>query len=628
MITKFTKRFLVLSVAVIAFAFSASAQTIIFNEEFNGGFGTFTAGPGNPVGAVWEHSTTGDASSNAAGTISALFWGARVAIQSPTVANGCAMYNSDVYDGGGTAVGGGAYPGTHSGAMTSPSIDLSGYNAVTLKFNQYARANANAVSTLIDISLDTGATWINIPFNSEVTANGSNGGLGADVELLDISAIAGGQPDVQIRFTWSGRYYFWLVDDVQIIKTPDNNLSISAFNFAPYNYATPFSQLATDTFDFDVNISNVGGADQHNVVVVAEVTDANLNRIWADSVSIATLPAGYSDSLLFFASYVPDTTVMPVGDYAVVYSVRSDSVDFDSADNLDGEFFEVSDSLFAKEDGAGGANRPGGNPDYLYGTLYKMSWNQHDNWLATNVYFSAAMNAADGVLEGKNATFYLAEVSPTVASDFSNFDAVTPLGTHPQLSIVGLSSYTFPAGAANYDDFFLEIEDFNTGLKGVPIKGGTRYMLLVEYSGANNVIFHAVGQAIDYQYQFKGMVAYDGSNWFTGYTGGGQNAPYLRMDIRDVTPTVGTNNVLVDAKFDVFPNPASDYINMNVSFDKPTDASVYITDITGKLLRVQELGQVSTDNVRIDVSSFPAGTYIAKLSTREGLLTKKFVVTK
>jgi hypothetical protein len=97
--------------------------------------------------------------------IAALFWGTNDPIDSPSAANGCAMYNSDVYDGGGITVGGGPYPGTHSGSLTSPSIDLTGQEAVTLVFHQYARANAPMVSTLVEVSNDSGETWTDFPFN-------------------------------------------------------------------------------------------------------------------------------------------------------------------------------------------------------------------------------------------------------------------------------------------------------------------------------------------------------------------------------------------------------------------------------------------------------------------------------
>ena len=60
-------RFKLSILAVLVFGISTFVQgQIIFNETFNNGFGTFTAGAGTPTGAVWEHSSTGTAGSNGA----------------------------------------------------------------------------------------------------------------------------------------------------------------------------------------------------------------------------------------------------------------------------------------------------------------------------------------------------------------------------------------------------------------------------------------------------------------------------------------------------------------------------------------------------------------------------------
>ncbi|MCB0588777.1 MAG: hypothetical protein KDD06_26045, partial [Phaeodactylibacter sp.] len=75
--------------------------TVIFEEQFDGGIpDTWEIGPGNPVGAVWQWSANGEADSALLDTVmtAAIFWGDRMAINSPSADNGAAMYNSDVYD--------------------------------------------------------------------------------------------------------------------------------------------------------------------------------------------------------------------------------------------------------------------------------------------------------------------------------------------------------------------------------------------------------------------------------------------------------------------------------------------------------------------------------------------------
>jgi len=626
MMTNFTKKWAMLVAAVMVLAFSAQAQTVFFSEDFNGGLGAYTAGPGAPVGAVWEHSTNGTAAANQAGTINALFWGTRTAINSPSVANGCAMYNSDVYDGGGTAVGGGAYPGTHSGDMVSPSYDLTGKNDVSLKFNQYARANANAVSTLLDVSIDGGMTWINFPINAEVVGNASNNATNDGVVIVDLSAVAGGQSDVKIRFSWTGRYYFWLVDDVELIEKPNNDLVIGDYFYSADNFGTPITQIGTDTFGFSVDITNNGAADASNVVVRASVTDDALNTIWIDSVTVPTIPAGYEDSTIDFVStFVPDQ--LAVGSYFIVYSVSSDSVDFAPANNQEGYAFEINDSTFQKHSIIESGVRPGGGGDYMMGNVYTTSdWNPTDTKVsATNIYFTCAKNAADGALDGNTVVIWLAEVSANVDANWDNFDATADLSTNPDLTTVGFATYVFPTGAANYDDFIITIEDLINGGKEVELKPNTRYMLLADYNGTNNLIFGATDNTIKL---FQISTILYNAGWFLGGFGEDRTA-VLSTNIKVEDLTSNTNNQeLTNASMEVFPNPATSFVNININFDEATDATLFITDVTGKLVQTQALNNVTNEKVNINVSDLAAGTYIARITTAEGFKTERFVVVK
>lgn len=502
-----------------------SAQNLLFNEAFNGGLGTFTAGAGTPVGAIWEHSSTGTAATSGNGLTSALFWGTLGAIQSPTVSNGCAMFNSDVYDGGGIAVGSGAFPGAHSGDLTSPSINLVGQNSVSLKFNQFARAYLTTVATLLDVSIDNGVTWTNIPINPTIISN--NLTTENDVQLIDISTIAGNQPNVKIRFTWSGEYYFWLIDDVQIIATPDNNLLVTNYNYPPASYELPITQANGDTFEFSFNISNIGGVAQTNVKAYAEIIDTGFNSVWIDSTVIAIIPPNTTDSNITFTSFVPNQLV--VGLYAVRYSTSSDSVDFDFSDNEALLPFEITDSSYQMNQNITSALRPSGGGDYMLGNVYKTSPTiQLGDYEATTANFSVAKNAADGPLAGDAVALFLLEVSNNVASDWSNFNTSLDMNINPDLSLVGFASYTFGASAGNYDVFTVPLQDFATIGYGVPLKPNTRYLLVLDLSSTANVIFTAIDNSINRDQ--VSTILFSGNSWFTGGFGS-ESSAVVNMNI-------------------------------------------------------------------------------------------------
>ena len=118
----------VLSISSLFLVWALGVQsTVIFEEQFDGGIpDTWVISPGDPEGAVWQWTDNGEANDALVDgvVLPAIFWGTLPSIQSPSVANGVAMYNSDVYDSGGTNVGAGPYSGTQSGSLTSPVISF------------------------------------------------------------------------------------------------------------------------------------------------------------------------------------------------------------------------------------------------------------------------------------------------------------------------------------------------------------------------------------------------------------------------------------------------------------------------------------------------------------------------
>jgi len=77
------------------------------------------------------------------------------------------------------------------------------------------------------------------------------------------------------------------------------------------------------------------------------------------------------------------------------------------------------------------------------------------------------------------------------------------------------------------------------------------------------------------------------------------------------------SNEDVDFSFEVYPNPATDFLQ--VDFTGATDdVKVEITDITGQKIHTQS----TTES--INVSAFPAGTYLIEISQNEKVVTKKF----
>ena len=342
------------------FAASIIAQDttgIIFNEEFDGGLGDWEVGPGDPVGAVWQWRSNAAPDS---AFIDGVLTPARLTsttdpMVSLTPENGAAVFNSDVYDSGGGESGEGPFPGMQTASLTSPSIDCSGFDNITLRFNQFAWLWNSTISSFLEISNDGGTTWTDFPINTDLTLIANT--FSDDVQVLNISSVAANQSDVKIRFTWSGDMAFWLIDDVQVLETPDYDLDMQSFFYTPANYAQPVSQVGTDTMIFTGIIANKGKIDRTNVVFRASII--NLSRselVYEDSLVLETLPAFQDSVVAIENSYAPGDTLVE-DNYLIIYEVfaRDSLVDFNPLDNSADALFQVTPALYANEDGERGA---------------------------------------------------------------------------------------------------------------------------------------------------------------------------------------------------------------------------------------------------------------------------------
>ena len=142
-------------------------------------------------------------------------------IVSTTSGNGYGMVDSDGF--GNTTTN---YE--KSNMTTASSIDLSAYPNVILEFqNQYRQWTDEQTYVVIstnntdwpvldpatDISTLPNVFYVWAP--NELTTSVSPGN--PTTRQINISAVAGGQPTVWVRFAWTGIYgYSWFVDDVNI----------------------------------------------------------------------------------------------------------------------------------------------------------------------------------------------------------------------------------------------------------------------------------------------------------------------------------------------------------------------------------------------------------------------------
>ena len=77
----------------------------------------------------------------------------------------------------------------------------------------------------------------------------------------------------------------------------------------------------------------------------------------------------------------------------------------------------------------------------------------------------------------------------------------------------------------------------------------------------------------------------------------------------------------------MYPNPATDVINLELNLAKRTDLKIYIFDINGRMVKQVDFDQIAagTESVELRVSSLPRGSYVINMLAGKSVKTGKFI---
>ncbi len=115
------------------------------------------------------------------------------------------------------------------------------------------------------------------------------------------------------------------------------------------------------------------------------------------------------------------------------------------------------------------------------------------------------------------------------------------------------------------------------------------------------------------------------SEWNVFGFGGDINA-LLRMYIGLVSTTDET--ALPENSLQIFPNPVAETLQLGVEFTEPTDATITIADINGRVITFEDKTGLTNETLKYQLPQLASGAYLARIATAKGTLTKKFVVQK
>jgi hypothetical protein len=481
-----------------------------------------------------------------------------------------------------------------------PVINCSTHPAVTLRFQQRYRA-FNSDQCFVEVSGNNGATYTQFEINTEYATNSS----AVQNEIaMNISAIAGNQSQVKVRFRWYevsgddayGSGYGWMIDDFGLYESYSFDQQITAsyarsgivYNPGLDYYLIPTTQITPITFS--AKRENLGAVDQTGSKL--NVTVEKPGVVYTGTSTPGTMLFNTSDSVACTATYTPASGL---GVYDITYWVDgTNTEEITNNDTLYG-FIEVTDYLYSRDN------------DDVQGGIAAVSSNP------------------EGVLQIGNV-FEIFAADQIGAIDVAVSDLATNEGQLMYVQVYRFdgTDYVFVEDSPDYEiqagDVGAWVKIFLNGT--VDVAAGDDLLIVAgHYGGADPVEFYTA-QGVD-EGTVLGFI--DGSAFFLS----SPQAVMVRADMRDFSGIEET----VSSNFSIgqnIPNPFDNSSVITYTLNEASNVSVQITDVTGKVVQTITPGtQVAgTYTLTIDAANLADGMYFYTFTVGNEIVTKQMVVSK
>ena len=699
----------------LLFAFGANAQTVLWGTGHSnptidslGQFAIPFNQPGSwqavsnfeaaipacnqsvPGDALWTRSLTGRSQGAYATNM--------VAMSSPTVSNGAAIFDSDYLDNNGTAGAGGFNTGTapagytcnprvgHRGEIQSPSFDLTGYTDSTITLRAYLYYRPFTLTEMsFGFSTDGGTNWTDFDLDQLTPTNSTFPTTQIDVPLYGVLDGVTNLSNCKIRFLYEGIYYYMMVDDVQIIVTPDYDFGISgqtdgntlgdAFTTtytSDYRYS-PYTQQDVSNFFFTARILNNGAKPilPANNARIELLVEKDVQGTWTQVFS-ANIPV---DTVLPGDMFTPNEQYLAninfidtFGTYRGTIIAAHDLADGFSLNDTVRHTFDITEREFSKcrkaTDGSVFANRrifPGvtaGNvvTEFEYGSMFYVPNGATDSVLLDSVNYKVYFTApATG--------FTVAPINIRIYKfdDLNNDGTLDADPASGELVLVGLGFDSVTVVANAYVSRTVDIIDIST-FSTLYLDNNTVYMVSIDQRDPNGLSTGSTYRAAWYgadelNYSLNAAIlATPGlpprntapvrtatanattlvqvANTWNWVGFGADIQPSIRLLLKGnlnpwavVGPPVTvfqSNNF--DAGMEIFPNPTSNLLNLKVSFEQNMSNVTYIlSNVNGQVIEMIGRNDIQSEVYSFDVNRLAQGIYFLTVRTNEGTETQRFI---
>ncbi len=665
-------------VMLLASTSAIYAQTLIWGAGHPtpaiDSLGKFASSDGTIAGTGWTAAQVlnGNWVWSATGISQGSFSSGQVQINSPSLSDGVAFFDSDLYYDQNLV--------PQEATLTSPVIDLTGYadSTVVLKFYCGLR-NFASDDNVVRFSIDGGTTWAATLDARTFFGTPPNGISEGQVLLNLTSALAGATnlTNCVIQFYFKGDSYYYAVDDVVLETTiPFTDLAADAQN-PPIRVLgsaeLPIAFVNDIETNWGANVRNTGLAD----VVAGEAKlylqiDRDQAGTWVleaeDSISLPAIDVAQSypayKTSIGTANWLPTQ----IGRYRVYYIVKTSTVTQSTeANDTIVDFFTVTNNDYLSKVPR---DLIDGYPDYDNGTL--ATADQATGDLPVEHEFGYMFFVPPGVtgmratsLKYRAASGNLAAGAPTfsviqgkvykfIDSNGDGFWTQAYMQNDPELPLQGLGVDTFPLTAAlSYGEGDINLVNTAGSFDPfIPLDANSFYvvtLLQVDPNGLRNAANDtraAYFGFMDYHYEattdsmptyyipasvFRrvrrdGTGALIDNSWFAGYSNGNAEVASLGVVISSPTSTDLAEEVATTADFELFPNPASNDLTVKVEFEETMPTVQYIiTDASGRVVIMHTTKNIQQDVMNFDIKFLPAGMYFITVRTDKTASAQKFI---
>ena len=525
--------------------------------------------------------------------------------------------------------------------LRSPAINLSTVPAGTklaLQFSQSVAVGNVAANELpvtsVVVSIDGGLTFIDT-IDANPTLPFSRGFCG--MTKFDLPLEVAGSSNVRVHFIFSGDTFYWMIDDVTIIRQNDFDLRVSPqfYAVAP-DYAVPASQVRPIGFFADVE--NIGQETLNLVTAFATVrNDETKEVVFQDTLLLGTmLPGDVADDIVFSKKFTPSASAVK---YSCTYWVGADEPDQDFSNNRVRWQFEVTDTTFSKAPGLceiNGHFTPNQELVYEAGACFFVPKGSHV--AATSLSF-AYKNAAqlasapgDAILQ---TALYRWKTDSTYAD--ANVDTIANFNEY---ELIAINEHKVKIN--DHKKIVNVPIDFENA--SIPLEDSTYYFATVGYlhpvGGTGQEIPFYIGgsEEIDYtstfwlSYQlgipaYVSMLRLGNDNFFRANAWALRRIPFVQLHVQQMTAATESRREFV--QMEVFPNPAKDEVNLKVDFGGfQRQGRVEIFDICGRLVQKRQIENAFVSQLPIDVSFLSNGSYTLRLLSDCQIGTAKLIILR